>query len=145
MNKLSAQLAAAVAAALLLVSAAHAQQTQRPGPGDMPMPMPGMGMPMQGGQGMPMPGAAAMSQNQQDMMQSMDRMNRDMIGKPMTGNPDRDFMAMMAPHHQGAIDMARIYLREGKDPELRGMAEKIIADQEREIGEFNAWQAKHPS
>jgi uncharacterized protein (DUF305 family) len=145
MNKLSAQLAAAVAAALLLVSAAHAQQTQRPGPGGTAMPMPGMGMPMQGGQGMPMPGAAAMSQNQKDMMQSMERMNRDMIGKPMTGNPDRDFVAMMAPHHQGAIDMARIYLREGKDPELRGMAEKIIADQEREIGEFNAWQAKHPS
>jgi len=145
MNKLSAQLAAAVAAALLLVSAAHAQQTQRPGPGGTAMPMPGMGMPMQGGQGMPMPGAAAMSQNQKDMMQSMERMNRDMIGKPMTGNPDRDFVAMMAPHHQGAIDMARIYLREGKDPELRGMAEKIIADQEREIGEFNAWQAKHTS
>jgi uncharacterized protein (DUF305 family) len=136
MNKLSAQFAAAVAAALLLVSAAHAQQTQRPGPG---------GMPMQGGQGMPMPGAAAMSQNQKDMMQSMERMNRDMMSMAVTSDPDRAFVTMMAPHHQGAIDMARIYLREGKDPEIRGMAEKIIADQEREIGEFKAWQAKHPS
>lgn len=145
MNKLSAQFAAAVAAALLLVPAAHAQQTQRPTPGGTAMPMQGMTMPMQGHQGMAMPGAAAMSQNQKDMMQSMERMNRDMMGKPMTGNPDRDFVAMMAPHHQGAIDMARIYLREGKDAEIRGMAEKIIADQEREIGEFNAWQAKHPS
>jgi uncharacterized protein (DUF305 family) len=145
MNKLSAQLAAMAVAVLLLTPAAHAQQTQAPPPGGTAMPMPCMTMPMQGGHGMPMPGAAAMSQNQQDMMRSMERMNRDMMGKPMTGNPDRDFVAMMAPHHQGAIDMARIFLREGKDPELRKMAEKIIADQEREIGEFKAWQAKHPS
>ncbi len=145
MNKLFAQFAAAVTAALLLVPDAHAQQTQTPAPGGTAMPMPGMSMPMQGGKGMPMPGAAAMSQNQKDMMQSMERMNRDMMSKPMTGNPDRDFVAMMTPHHQGAIDMARIYLREGKDPELRGTAEKIIADQEREIGEFKAWQVKHPS
>lgn len=145
MNKLSAQLAAMAVVVLLLAPAAHAQQTQAPAPGGTAVPMPGMTMPMQGHQGMAMPGAAAMSQNQRDMMQSMERMNRDMMGKPMTGNPDRDFAAMMTPHHQGAIDMARIYLREGKDPELRGMAEKIIADQEREIGEFNAWRAKHPS
>ncbi len=51
---------------------------------------------------------------------------------------------MMMPHHQGAIDMARIYLRDGKDPDIRRMAGKIITDQEREIAEFKAWQAKHP-
>lgn len=51
---------------------------------------------------------------------------------------------MMMPHHQGAIDMARIYLRDGKDPEIRSIAGKIIVDQEKEIAGFKAWQAKHP-
>ncbi len=51
---------------------------------------------------------------------------------------------MMMPHHQGAMDMARIYLRDSKDPDIRRMAGKIITDQEREIAEFKAWQAKHP-
>jgi len=78
-------------------------------------------------------------------MQRMETMHKPMMGAPMTGNPDQDFVAMMTPHHQGAIDMARSYLRDGKDPEIRGMAEKIIGDQEREIGEFKAWQAKHPA
>lgn len=139
MNKLSAQFAAVAATALLLAPSARAQQAQAPAPGGMPMP--GMTMPMQGGNGMPMPGTAATSQNQKDLMQSMERMNRDMMSMAVTGDPDRAFVTMMTPHHQGAIDMARIYLREGKDPEIRGMAEKIIADQEREIGEFKAWQA----
>lgn len=146
MKKISAQFTAAVATALLLVPAAHAQQTQAPAPGGTAMPLPGMTMPMQGGHhGMPMPGAATMSQNQQDMMQSMERMNRDMMTTAASSDPDRAFVTMMAPHHQGAIDMARIFLREGKDLELRKMAEKIIADQEREISEFKAWQARHPS
>lgn len=135
MNELSARFAAAVSAALLFAPAVHAQQTHAPAPGRMPMQ----------GMAMPMPGAAAMSQNQTDMTQSMERMNRDMMSMAATSDPDRAFVTMMTPHHQGAIDMARIYLREGKDPELRKMAEKIIADQEREIGEFKGWQAKHPS
>jgi len=66
-------------------------------------------------------------------------------GAPKTGNPDQDFVGMMTPHHQGAIDMALIYLRDGKDPAIPCMAQKIITDQEREIGEFKAWQAKDPA
>ncbi len=85
-----------------------------------------------------------MSANHTEMMRQMEVMNKAMMGAPMTGNPDQDLVSMMLPHHQGAIDMARIYLRDGKDPEIRRMAQKIITDQEREIREFKAWQAKHP-
>ena len=97
-----------------------------------------------GMQSMPSHQGTAMTPNHQEMMQSMEKMNRDMTGAPMTGNPDRDFIAMMMPHHQGAIDMARIYLRDGKDPAIRRMAQKVITDQEREIREMRNWQAKHP-
>ena len=108
----------------------------------MPGMQPGMAMP-----GMK-PGMAqgmSMSASQTEMMQKMDVMNKAMTDAPMTGNPDQDFVGMMMPHHQGAIDMSRIYLRDGKDPAIRRMAQKIITDQEREIGEFKAWQAKHPA
>ena len=91
-----------------------------------------------------MPQSMPMSANHMEMMRQMESMNKAMTDAPMTGNPDQDLVSMMMPHHQGAIDMARIYLRDGKDPEIRRMAQKIIADQEREIGEFKAWQAKHP-
>jgi uncharacterized protein (DUF305 family) len=62
---------------------------------------------------------------------------------PMTGDPDVDFARMMIPHHQGAIDMARAQLEKGEDPQLRELAQKIIADQEREIGILNQWLAQH--
>ena len=95
-----------------------------------------------------MPGMArgtSMSANQAEMMQKMEAMNKAMMEAPMTGNPDQDLVRMMMPHHQGAIDMARIYLRDGRDPEIRRIAQKIITDQEKEIAEFKAWQAKHPA
>jgi len=53
---------------------------------------------------------------------------------PMTGDPDRDFLAMMIPHHQGAIDMARLVLVHGRDPLTRQLAEEIMASQQAEIG-----------
>ena len=90
-------------------------------------------------------GGMQMSPNHMEMMQKMEAMNKAMMGAPMTGDPDRDLVNMMMPHHQGAIDMARIYLRDGKNPEIRRMAEKIITDQEREIAEFQAWVAKNPA
>ena len=56
-----------------------------------------------------------------------------------TGNQDRDFARMMIVHHQGAIDMARQQLARGSDPGLKKMAGEIVAAQEREIAELNAY------
>lgn len=63
---------------------------------------------------------------------SMDRMHRAMTA-PGTGDPDRDFAAMMIAHHQGAIEMAEIELRFGKDERLRRLAQGIIVEQTQEI------------
>ena len=71
------------------------------------------------------------------------KMMRDMHMK-LTGNPDLDFARGMIPHHEGAIDMAKLQLAHGKDPQLRKMAEQIIKDQEKEIGELQAWLKKNP-
>lgn len=60
-------------------------------------------------------------------------MDRGMGQAPMTGNPDHDFAAMMIPHHQGAIDMAKIELLYGKNPVLRRLAQEIIVTQGQEI------------
>ena len=78
----------------------------------------------------------------QAYMLGMEKMNRDM-GAAMTGDADRDFVSMMIPHHQGAIDMAKVELQFGRDPMLRQMSEEIIKAQEAEIAEMKAWQAQN--
>jgi uncharacterized protein (DUF305 family) len=65
------------------------------------------------------------------------RMMHDMH-RTFTGNPDVDFMNGMIPHHQGAIDMAKVQVKYGKDAETRKLAEQIIADQEKEIAQMKA-------
>ena len=62
---------------------------------------------------------------------------------PFTGNPDIDFRVHMIPHHQGAIDMAKVALTHAKDPETKKMAQKIIEDQEKEIAEMQEWLKKN--
>ena len=64
---------------------------------------------------------------------AMGRMMADMHSPGYSGNVDVDFLAMMIPHHQGAVDMARLMLEHGRDPVTRQLAEEIIAGQRVEI------------
>ena len=69
------------------------------------------------------------------------RMHEDMTGA-LTGDPDVDFMQGMIPHHQGAIDMAEIVLKYGRDPETKKLAKEIIAAQTAEIASMKEWLAR---
>lgn len=70
---------------------------------------------------------------QREMDESMARMMQDMHGPGYTGRPDADFLTVMIPHHEGAVDMARLVLIHGQDPLVRQIAEDIIASQTVEI------------
>jgi uncharacterized protein (DUF305 family) len=74
------------------------------------------------------PEAAYLAQNDA----AMDKMMADMETKP-SGDVDQDFVAMMTPHHQGAIDMALAVLKYGKNEQLRRIAQEIIVEQQQEI------------
>jgi Domain of unknown function (DUF305) len=63
---------------------------------------------------------------------AMNKMMADMTVKP-TGDIDRDFVAMMVPHHQGAVDMAQAELKYGHNEQLRRLAREIVANQQQEI------------
>jgi uncharacterized protein (DUF305 family) len=69
-----------------------------------------------------------------EMDDGMARMMKDMHAPGYTGSADVDFLAMMIPHHEGAVEMARLVLVHGKDPLTRQLADEIIASQTSEIG-----------
>ena len=70
---------------------------------------------------------------EREMDASMARMMQDMHGPGFVGQADIDFLAMMIPHHAGAVDMARLVLQHGRDPATRQLADEIIAGQTIEI------------
>jgi uncharacterized protein (DUF305 family) len=71
-----------------------------------------------------------------------DRMHKDM-SIAFSGNADVDFVKGMIPHHQGAIDMAKVVLEHGKDPQIRRLAREIIKAQNSEISMMRAWLKKN--
>ena len=88
--------------------------------------------------------ADATSPSSEGYKAAMDKMHADMMALQYTGNADADFVRGMIPHHQGAIDMAKVELANGKDPEIRKLAEGVIAAQEAEIKQMQGWLAAHP-
>jgi len=78
-------------------------------------------------------------------MQSMEKMNKAMMSQPMTGDADHDFASMMRSHHQAAVDMAKVEIQYGKDPAMKKMAEKVVADQSKEIKQLDTWLDRHPA
>lgn len=71
-----------------------------------------------------------------EIQAAMDKMMAGMMASP-SGDVDRDFVTMMRPHHQGAIDMAVAELKYGKNEQLRRIAQEIIVDQQQEIAAMN--------
>ena len=82
-------------------------------------------------------GSMEMSKSMMDGMKAMQSM------KP-SGDADHDFATMMKMHHQSALDMAKVELKNGKDAKLRDMANAIIESQTKEIADFDEWLASHP-
>lgn len=76
------------------------------------------------------------------MDQAMALMDQGMRTASMHGDPDQDFVSMMIPHHQGAVDMAKALLLNGTDPEMRNLALSIITEQQNEIRLMRAWQQR---
>lgn len=92
--------------------------------------------PHQAHMNMPMSTDSAM---QQELMQGMNQMNQDMMAAAQYKDPDVAFAAGMLPHHIGAVKMAEVELKYGKDPEMRKLAEDIINAQQAEIEQMQKW------
>ena len=80
---------------------------------------------------------------QQELMQGMSQMHQDMMAAAQYKDPDVAFAAGMLPHHIGAVKMAEVELKYGKDPEMRKLAEDIINAQQAEIEQMQKWLKAH--
>ncbi len=87
---------------------------------------------------------AMMSPATKEFQMVSEKMMKEM-DMPYTGDADKDFVSHMISHHQGAVDMAEVELKYGKDSEIRKMAQEIIQAQKREIAQMKKWQNKHPA
>lgn len=74
-----------------------------------------------------------------DLQHSMQLMHEALFSLKSTGNNDEDFVRLMLPHHQAALDMAKAELLHGQDPQMRRLAQEIITDQESEIELMQLW------
>ena len=74
-----------------------------------------------------------------ELQSSMEKMHMSMTSIKASGESDVDFVKLMIPHHQAAVDMARTQLLFGKDPQMRRLAQEIITDQQSEIELMNLW------
>jgi uncharacterized protein (DUF305 family) len=78
-----------------------------------------------------------------ELMGSMEKMHVAMGSIEPSGDSDVDFVELMLPHHQAAIDMAKAQLLYGKDPQMRRLAQEIITDQQSEIELMQLWLKQH--
>ena len=104
------------------------------------------GLAMQGqqhGAGMRMGDSPAAGPAWSELNLSMARMHLAMKRVKPTGNNDSDFVRLMLPHHQAAIDMAKTQLLFGTDPQMRRLAQEIVTDQQSEIELMQAWLKRH--
>ena len=80
-----------------------------------------------------------------DLTTIMEKMHVNMASVRPSGISDRDFVALMVPHHQAAIEMAKSELLKGNDPRMRRLAQEIITDQQSEIALMQLWLKQHPA
>lgn len=78
-----------------------------------------------------------------ELAESLDKMHAAMASVEPSSDSDVDFVRLMLPHHQAAIDMAKIQLMYGKDPQMRRLAQEIITDQQSEIELMQLWLKQH--
>jgi len=90
-------------------------------------------------QHMTMDDARTQDQNWSELMKSMKAMHAAMGTAQPSGNDDEDFVNLMLPHHEAAVEMAKAELFHGNDPQMRRLAQEIITDQESEIQLMSLW------